>query len=192
MVLANDMIHAVHGRRSGRTRLACTPAASPFPLSASGTLRTGQGLQARRIRLVLLQVTFCSALRHPTTRTPTRRAGCKVISWAPHCKTPPAIALTFSFSSLIPTFSRPAASTVCCHFPTLLHPSCARKFFIPFSTVRTYASAKKKKMPPKKAVKEEKVLLGRPGNSLKSGIVSERPAVCRCRVLTLTVVARSA
>jgi obg-like ATPase 1 len=26
-------------------------------------------------------------------------------------------------------------------------------------------------MPPKKAVKEEKILLGRPGNSLKSGIV---------------------
>jgi len=26
-------------------------------------------------------------------------------------------------------------------------------------------------MPPKKAVKEEKLLLGRPGNNLKSGIV---------------------
>ncbi|KAH3979793.1 hypothetical protein HBH98_173910 [Parastagonospora nodorum] len=112
-----------------------------------------------------------SALRHPTTRTPTRRAGCKVISWAPHCKTPPAIPLTFSFSSLIPTFCRPAASTACCDFPTLLHPSSTRKFCISFTTVRTYASAKKKKMPPKKAVKEEKVLLGRPGNSLKSGIV---------------------
>jgi hypothetical protein len=31
-------------------------------------------------------------------------------------------------------------------------------------------------MPPKKAVKEEKIHLGRPGNSLKSGIVSESPA----------------
>jgi obg-like ATPase 1 len=29
-------------------------------------------------------------------------------------------------------------------------------------------------MPPKKAVKEEKILLGRPGNSLKSGIVRNR------------------
>ena len=28
-------------------------------------------------------------------------------------------------------------------------------------------------MPPKKAVKEEKIILGRPGNSLKSGIVRE-------------------
>lgn len=37
--------------------------------------------------------------------------------------------------------------------------------------LRTYASSKKKKMPPKKEVKQEKVLLGRPGNSLKSGIV---------------------
>lgn len=31
--------------------------------------------------------------------------------------------------------------------------------------------AKKKKMPPKKEVKQEKILLGRPGNNLKSGIV---------------------
>jgi hypothetical protein len=37
-----------------------------------------------------------------------------------------------------------------------------------FTSTRTYA---KKKMPPKKAVKEEKILLGRPGNNLKSGIV---------------------
>ncbi|THV79121.1 GTP-binding family protein [Aureobasidium pullulans] len=34
--------------------------------------------------------------------------------------------------------------------------------------VRTYA---KRRMPPKKVVKEEKILLGRPGNNLKSGIV---------------------
>lgn len=39
---------------------------------------------------------------------------------------------------------------------------------------RTYA--KKKKMPPKKAVKEEKVYLGRPGNNLKSGIVCREPS----------------
>jgi obg-like ATPase 1 len=31
-------------------------------------------------------------------------------------------------------------------------------------------------MPPKKAVEEKKVPLGRPGNNLKSGIVSESPA----------------
>jgi obg-like ATPase 1 len=36
-------------------------------------------------------------------------------------------------------------------------------------TKRTYA--KSRKMPPKKAVKEEKILLGRPGNNLKAGIV---------------------
>jgi hypothetical protein len=29
-------------------------------------------------------------------------------------------------------------------------------------------------MPPKKEVKQEKILLGRPGNSLKSGIVSRQ------------------
>lgn len=40
------------------------------------------------------------------------------------------------------------------------------------TTVSTRAYAKKaRKMPPKKAVKEEKILLGRPGNNLKSGIV---------------------
>jgi len=30
-------------------------------------------------------------------------------------------------------------------------------------------------MPPKKQVKEEKLPLGRPGNNLKTGIVSESP-----------------
>lgn len=34
-------------------------------------------------------------------------------------------------------------------------------------------------MPPKKQVEEKKVLLGRPGNNLKSGIVSKRPPPCR-------------
>lgn len=36
---------------------------------------------------------------------------------------------------------------------------------------RSYAKGSRKKMPPKKEIKQEKVLLGRPGNSLKSGIV---------------------
>lgn len=47
--------------------------------------------------------------------------------------------------------------------------------------LRTYAS-KKKKMPPKKEVKQEKVLLGRPGNSLKSGIVctAKLCVLCAC------------
>lgn len=37
-------------------------------------------------------------------------------------------------------------------------------------------------MGPKKAVKEEKVLLGRPGNNLKSGIVCE---TCRTKFFSL-------
>jgi hypothetical protein len=48
-----------------------------------------------------------------------------------------------------------------------------------FSSVRFYASAKQKrkgKMPPKKQVEEKKVLLGRPGNNLKSGIVCANPS----------------
>ena len=44
------------------------------------------------------------------------------------------------------------------------------------SSVQTYSSQKKKskKMGPKKQVQHEKVLLGRPGNNLKSGIVCEQ------------------
>lgn len=43
-------------------------------------------------------------------------------------------------------------------------------------------------MPPKKAVKEEKILLGRPGNSLKSGIVcrSSPANVLYAKARTLT------
>jgi hypothetical protein len=44
---------------------------------------------------------------------------------------------------------------------------------------RPYSSKRKSKMPPKKVVKEEKILLGRPGNNLKSGIVCENLPVQR-------------
>jgi hypothetical protein len=174
-------------------RLPCTHV--HVALSPLGKRHTAHwpGVEAAEfIRLVVPAARqFCPP--HPTTppTNPTRRAGCKVISWAPHSKTPPASPVSFSFSSLIPTIYRPAASTAC-SFSSFLPATSPRKFCIAFTTVRTYASAKKPKMPPKKAVKEEKVLLGRPGNSLKSGIVSESPAWCGCRVLTLTVVARSA
>jgi hypothetical protein len=49
---------------------------------------------------------------------------------------------------------------------------------ITFTAARSLARIKgtttspERKMPPKKEVKEEKILLGRPGNNLKSGIVS--------------------
>jgi obg-like ATPase 1 len=135
--------------------------------------------------LVLLQVTFF----HSKSKAPGSWLQSHL--WAPRCKTPPTTPLTFSFSSLIPIFCRPAASTARTFSPSP-NPAFARKLCITFTTVRTYASAKKQKMPPKKAVKEEKVLLGRPGNSLKSGIVSESPALPCRHVLTLTVVARSA
>lgn len=113
----------------------------------------------------------CSSF-FPTTQNP-RRAGSSPL----HLITPPTNLLPLSFCSLIPTFYRPAASTVC-QFSAPFHSFGLRtRFFISFTAVRTYASApKKKKMPPKKVVKEEKLPLGRPGNSLKSGIVSESPA----------------
>ena len=93
-------------------------------------------------------------------------------------KIPPTNPVILSFSSLIPTLSRPAASTAS-HLPApfLSSFSSHKFFFLSCPRSRTYASApKKKKMPPKKAVKEEKLLLGRPGNSLKSGIVRRNPA----------------
>jgi obg-like ATPase 1 len=99
-----------------------------------------------------------------------RRGTAAVISPLPSLTTPPARPLHLLFSSVIPNFFRPAASTASnIEFSAS---SILPTFRISLTTVRTYA---KKKMPPKKVVKEEKVLLGRPGNSLKSGIVSTRP-----------------
>lgn len=77
----------------------------------------------------------------------------------------------FSFSFRFDRFAAGSAFA-----PHLRH--CTRQtaapLFLPSSVARTYASKKKnKKMPPKKEVQQEKVLLGRPGNNLKSGIVCE-------------------
>jgi obg-like ATPase 1 len=57
-------------------------------------------------------------------------------------------------------------------------------FYRSFSS--TAAVNIKKRMPPKKAaVQEKKILLGRPGNNLKIGIVGLSPArICAVRVLT--------
>jgi hypothetical protein len=68
------------------------------------------------------------------------------------------------FSSFTLTFHRSAASTATKNRNLL---SCT----VSITATRYYA--KKKRMPPKKAVKEEKILLGRPGNNLKSGIVCQ-------------------
>jgi hypothetical protein len=66
------------------------------------------------------------------------------------------------FSSFSSTFQRSAARTATQNQSLL---SCT--VFI--TSTRNYA--KKRNMPPKKGVEEKKVLLGRPGNNLKSGIV---------------------
>jgi hypothetical protein len=93
--------------------------------------------------------------------------------WATHCITPPPGLLALPFSSCTPTFYHTAnLATTSFRFPAPRLCLC-----LTLTTVRTYASAKKPKMPPKKVVKEEKLLLGRPGNSLKSGIVSPHPCV---------------
>jgi hypothetical protein len=78
------------------------------------------------------------------------------------------------FSSLSTPFQRSAARTATNNQSLF---SCT----VFLATSRTYA---KKKMPPKKAAKEEKILLGRPGNNLKSGIVC-CSAVNLCQILTI-------
>ncbi|MBE3041533.1 hypothetical protein IMZ48_02925 [Candidatus Bathyarchaeota archaeon] len=71
------------------------------------------------------------------------------------------IPIISSFTSFTRPFTLRAARSAFAEKPTFI-----------YITSRGYA--KKSKMAPKKPVEENKVQLGRPGNSLKSGIV--RPA----------------
>lgn len=73
------------------------------------------------------------------------------------------------FYSLFLTFERPAASTALQRLHTKSLLNCTALH------VSSRSYAKKRTMPPKKAVEEKKILLGRPGNSLKSGIVRSTP-----------------
>lgn len=80
--------------------------------------------------------------------------------------TAPTLTLKLFTSSLRISFSAAGSAFEACsikpsHTQNTFHLTC-------ISQRRGYA---KKRMPPKKAVEEKKVLLGRPGNSLKSGIV---------------------
>ena len=72
-----------------------------------------------------------------------------------------------SFASFTRPFTPAARSAFAQRLPAI---GCT----VIYTTTRTYAKGKKSRMPPKKKVEEEKILLGRPGNNLKSGIV--RPA----------------
>lgn len=82
----------------------------------------------------------------------------------------PKIASTPFFSSFA-SLSRPFTPAARSAFALR---STAISCTVIYTTTRTYAKGKKGKMAPKKKVEEEKILLGRPGNNLKSGIV--RPA----------------
>lgn len=92
-------------------------------------------------------------------------------------------ALSYSYSvSIVPSCSSlPSPPPLLC-LPRValrpasgLAPSSARSILSrPFSYTSCRHYAKSRKMPPKKTVQEEKIPLGRPGNSLKSGIVSSR------------------
>ncbi|PFH57410.1 hypothetical protein XA68_15106 [Ophiocordyceps unilateralis] len=70
-----------------------------------------------------------------------------------------------SASLFASTFSR---SSISSSSPSPSSPSFSSTSFWPR---RHYAKSRRNRMPPKKAVQEEKIPLGRPGNNLKSGIV---------------------
>lgn len=85
-------------------------------------------------------------------------------------KTVPSTILIFNSSPRV--FQRSAASTA-------IGPSLKSQFIhppqsLPLIRVRSFAS-RRGRMPPKKKEEEKKILLGRPGNSLKSGIVCRTP-----------------
>ena len=158
--------------RSTRTRML----QARLVLAVLGTRANNLGRCEPCVALIKLTESAASIfVHHPQARNQRGEEAAKLSPPLFTYTIPPTNSLTFLFSSLIPTVYRPAASTARqFSSPFLSTPS--HKFFILPSCTRTYASApKKKKMPPKKAVKEEKLLLGRPGNSLKSGIVSESP-----------------
>lgn len=82
--------------------------------------------------------------------------------------TPPSLPINLLFNSALPHTLDLAAGPAL-QLQLLLLLSTPRHSRTPCLTSRrSYA---KRRMPPKKQVKEEKVLLGRPGNNLKSGIV---------------------
>jgi len=81
-------------------------------------------------------------------------------------------------SPTITTTSNIGARRIFSSYPLILQPSSARtatqnQALLSCTVfITTTRSKSGKRMPPKKAVKEEKILLGRPGNNLKSGIAS--------------------
>ena len=96
---------------------------------------------------------------------------CKAASWSR--------LETAAFADVATTFH--GAVTPFCSLSRLLGPTAASSAFSLFPllgctaihiSTRSYSQrTKRNRMPPKKAVQEEKILLGRPGNNLKSGIV---------------------
>lgn len=165
-----------HAATAAAARLACAqPPGRPFRLGPSAADTPSEPRWPQRPKLKLQN---SIGLGPPAVNPTQQQAGERLQVTLPplYFITPPTTPLTFSFSSLIPAFSRPTASTVCHGSAHLRSSASAAKFFIAFAATRTYASApKKKKMPPKKQVEEKKIPLGRPGNNLKSGIVSESP-----------------
>jgi hypothetical protein len=81
--------------------------------------------------------------------------------------------LLFSSSNL---FTTQAAGSA---FRTTTRTALFIETYSTFYQTRTYAKSRKK-MPPKKEVKQEKILLGRPGNNLKSGIVRPTNMCVHC------------
>ncbi len=77
-------------------------------------------------------------------------------------------------TSRLELFSGSSTSTTILHSLYSPHPPKLQPHIRRFSACHPLLYAgRRKKMGPKKAVKEDRILLGRPGNNLKSGIVSQ-------------------
>lgn len=85
-------------------------------------------------------------------------------------KTSSFLSLSVSFASLSSSLHPRAASSAFYFTPPVL------RCTVLYTPRRNYAK-RRGKMPPKKQVEEKKILLGRPGNNLKSGIVGH-PVLC--------------
>ena len=109
---------------------------------------------------------FCRLLR--SAAGPASCGGSAPLRRLHLATTSSSLLLASSSSSL--TFSPSSVSLSL----SLSSSSCTPLSSFVFLPCRSYTTRKKKKnMPPKKAPVQEKVLLGRPGNNLKSGIVCE-------------------
>ena len=108
---------------------------------------------------------FC-IVRGRSIQPPTK-AVCQPKSITTFFGAAPRLFSSFTFTTLQQSAARTATATAAATTQSLLN---CTVFITTTQQTRSYAKSRKK-MPPKKGAEEKKILLGRPGNNLKSGIV---------------------